>query len=50
MRVLDLAPNRWVVWGDALRLTTWTWVLQPAPDGTTRLLTRIRVGPSWRHR
>jgi hypothetical protein len=48
MRVKAFEPGRWVVWWDN-QLTTWTWVLDPMPDGRTRLVTRVRTRPSWRH-
>lgn len=49
MRVVDFAPHRWVVWGDKHHLTTWTWLLAPTPDQTTRLITRVRLQTSWRY-
>jgi hypothetical protein len=50
MRVKDFEIGRWVVWWDAqLRLTSWTWQLTPMPDGTTRLVTRVRSRTTWRH-
>lgn len=49
MRVRALEPGRWMVWGEKNELTTWTWLLDPLPDGHTRLVTRVRAQPSWRH-
>ena len=49
MRVKALESGRWVVWWDNNHLTTWSWLLDPMPDGRTRLLTRVRTRPSWRH-
>lgn len=50
MRVKEFETGRWVVWWDEkLRLTSWTWQLTPMPDGTTRLVTRVRSRSSWRH-
>ena len=48
LRVLKLEPNRWMVWGTTPDQATWTWVLLPAHDGSTRLLTRVRAPVSWR--
>ena len=47
-RVKELQPNRWMVWGTSSDRATWTWVLSPTPDGTTRLMTRVRAPVSWR--
>ena len=50
MRVKAFEPNRWMLWWDRkLQLTTWAWSLNAMPDGRTRLLTRVRARPSWRH-
>jgi hypothetical protein len=48
MRVKEYEPNRWMLWWEKHHLTTWVWVLDPMPDGT-RLVTRVRARPSWRH-
>ena len=48
-RVKELQPNRWMVLGGKTSdQATWTWVLSPMPDGTTRLMTRVRAPVSWR--
>jgi hypothetical protein len=47
--VKGLEQNRWMLWADKFQLTTWAWALEPEPDGSTRLLTRVRARPSWRH-
>ena len=50
MRVKDLDHARYIIWWDAkLGLTTWTWTLTQLPEGSTRLVTRIRSRASWRH-
>lgn len=45
MPVKEINLNRWMVWGQQ---TTWTWILSPMPDGSTRLVTRVRAPVSWR--
>jgi hypothetical protein len=49
MRVTAFEPHRWTLWADTNPLTTWAWSLDPTPDGRTRLITRVRSRPSWRH-
>jgi hypothetical protein len=49
MRVKGFEPNRWMVWWEKNQLTTWAWTLDPMPDGSTRLVTRVRARSSWRH-
>ena len=49
MRVTAFEPHRWILWADTNQLTTWAWSLDPTPDGSTRLITRVRSRPSWRH-
>lgn len=49
MRVTAFEPHRWILWADTNQLTTWAWSLDPTPDGCTRLITRVRSRPSWRH-
>jgi len=46
VEVLDLDLPRSMMWG-TLPDTTWLWFLEPRPDGTTRLLTRIRKRYRW---
>jgi hypothetical protein len=41
IRVHALDPPHWMIWGTPGD-TSWVWVLDPQPDGTTRLLTRVR--------
>jgi hypothetical protein len=50
MRVKGFVVDRWILWWDKKNeLTTWIWTLEPMSDGTTRLVTRVRLGSSWRH-
>jgi hypothetical protein len=47
--VRDFVPNDWMVWWQKKNEgTTWTWVLTPMFDGTTRLVTRVRAPVFWR--
>jgi hypothetical protein len=47
--VKEFVPNQWMVWwGRKNEYTTWTWVLVPTSDSTTRLMTRVRAPLSWR--
>jgi hypothetical protein len=47
IRVHSLDEPQCMIWGTAGD-TTWVWVLDPLPDGTTRLITRVRSDPRWR--
>ena len=50
MRVKAFEPYRWMLWWDRnIQLTTWAWALDPISDGRTRLVTRVRARPAWRH-
>jgi hypothetical protein len=50
MRVREVEPGRWMVWWDeTLQLTSWAWVLTSMPDGSTRLVTRVRSRSTWQH-
>jgi hypothetical protein len=50
MRVYGFEPNVWLLWWERkIQRTTWAWALDPQPDGRTRLITRVRARPSWRH-
>jgi hypothetical protein len=42
-----LEEPRWMIWGTP-GYTSWVWLLDPLPDGTTRLITRVRSDPRWR--
>jgi hypothetical protein len=46
MHVVALDLPRSMIWG-TLADTTWVWFLDPRPDGTTRLITRIRAHYRW---
>lgn len=46
MRVVSLDLPRSMIWG-TLPDTTWSWILDPQADGTTRLITRIRSHYRW---
>ena len=41
IRVHALDPPHWMIWGTPGD-TSWVWILDPKPDGTTRLITRVR--------
>jgi hypothetical protein len=43
-----LEPPRWMIWGTPGD-TSWVWVLDPRPDGATRLITRVRSNYRWRN-
>ena len=45
--VISLDPPRSMVWGTPGG-TTWAWLVAPRPDGSTRLLARIRSRYDWR--
>lgn len=46
--VKALDHHRWIIWWDGRGDTTWVWGLYPQPDGTTRLVTRVRMRYNWR--
>jgi hypothetical protein len=47
IRVHALDEPHWMIWGTPGE-TTWVWVLDPLPDGATRLITRVRSKYRWR--
>jgi hypothetical protein len=47
IRVHALDRPHWMIWGTPGD-TSWVWVLDPLPDGSTRLITRVRSDPRWR--
>jgi hypothetical protein len=50
MRVKEFERAHWAVWWDEkLQLTTWAWVLTAMPDGSTRVVTRVRSRTEWQH-
>jgi hypothetical protein len=46
MPVHSIDPPRSMIWGTPGD-TTWTWQLDPCPDGSTRLITRVRSRYRW---
>ena len=47
-RVLAIEPGYSMIWGTPEEVT-WTWLLEPIGESTTRLLTRIRIRYRWLH-
>jgi hypothetical protein len=48
MLVKAFAPNKHVLWVAKDGRSSWVWGLYPQDDGTTRLVTRLRVRYDWR--
>jgi hypothetical protein len=48
MLVEAFAPNEYVLWVAKDGRSSWVWGLYPQDDGTTRLVTRLRVRYDWR--
>lgn len=46
IKVHSMDAPRSMVWGTPAE-STWTWLLDPAPDGTTRLISRVRSRYNW---
>ncbi len=46
MVVRTLDPPRSMIWGTPAE-TTWAWQLDPSPDGSTRLIARVRSRYRW---
>jgi hypothetical protein len=46
IHVIALDPPRSMIWGTPGQ-TTWSWVLDPRPDGGTRVITRVRAAYHW---
>jgi hypothetical protein len=46
MHVIALDPPRSMIWGTPGQ-TTWAWVLDPLPEGGTRVITRVRAVYHW---
>ena len=44
-RVAAFEPNRTLLWQQPV--STWAWTLAPLPDGSTRLVTRLRIHYDW---
>ncbi|MEO6198161.1 MAG: hypothetical protein ABIP58_08680 [Dehalococcoidia bacterium] len=47
LRVKSLERHRSLLWWEVKGAATWAWALYPQPDGTTRLVTRIRILYNW---
>ncbi len=46
--VREFETNRWMVWDDQGKgKTSWVWGLYPQEDGSTRLITRVRIRYNW---
>ena len=45
-KVVGFEINRWLLWGQPT--STWSWRLAEGPEGSTRLVTRIRKHYDWR--
>jgi hypothetical protein len=49
MFVKEFVLDRSILWWSGKEgQTTWAWGLYPTPDGSTRLVTRVRAPVSWR--
>ncbi len=48
IEVLAVDPPHSMVWGEP-GVNTWVWVLEPLPDDSTRLISRIRQRYRWLH-
>jgi hypothetical protein len=47
--VKDFVVEAWMLWWSKREEgTTWVWALYPQPDGSTRLVTRVRAPATWR--
>jgi len=46
IRVIAADKPQSMIWGTPGQ-TTWSWALNPLPDGSTRLVTRIRAVYHW---
>jgi hypothetical protein len=47
-RVAAFEPNHLLVWQQPV--SSWVWTLKPIGDGSTRLVTRLRILYDWHHR
>jgi hypothetical protein len=47
MRVLDFRQDKWLLWWDGLGDSTWAWSIEPGEDGTSRLVSRVRMRYRW---
>lgn len=42
LRIREVQPNEWMLWGDGDARATWLWLLQPVRSKQTRLVVRAR--------
>jgi len=47
MWVCEFRDNDYVVWNDKKGMASWTWKIIPAKNGSSRLITRLRVKYVW---
>lgn len=47
MRVLGFEQDRWLLWWDGLGDSTWVWGIEACADGTSRLVSRVRMRYRW---
>ncbi len=47
MRVLDFSPDSSLLWWDGVGDSTWVWSIQQRADGTSRLVSRVRMKYRW---
>ncbi len=45
--VRDFAENRWILWVDKKKESTWYWGLYPTDSNSTRLITRVHLKYRW---
>ena len=45
--VKGFVHGQWILWGDRAGNVTWCWGLYPIDDGSTRLVTRVKVKYDW---
>lgn len=47
MYIVEFVRDEWMLWRDAHGYSSWVWGLYPQENGTTRLVTRIRLRYRW---
>jgi len=47
MRVLDFRKDQWLLWWDGVGDSTWAWSIEAGEDGTSRLVSRVRMRYRW---
>lgn len=47
MRVLGFEKDRWLLWWDNKGDSTWVWAIHAAGDGSSRLVSRVRMKYRW---